>query len=434
MAHFTLELENIFPFVPEQEFHDLSEETHKAIQLINHKTGPGNDFLGWTNLPENISDNDLTEISEAASRLASLTDTVVVVGIGGSYLGARAVIEAITPYFTTQPPGSVEILYAGNHLSGDYLTGLLQYLEGKSFGIVVISKSGTTTEPALAFRFLRALLEKQVGTRKAAERIIAITDKQKGALLSLAKKEGYQRFVIPDDIGGRFSVLTPVGLVPIALAGIDIGKLVAGAREMMALTLEGFSGNPAAEYAAARSLLYRKGKKIEILANYEPRLHYFMEWWKQLYGESEGKERKGLFPTGVDLTTDLHSLGQYIQEGERHLFETVISIRKPAYHPVVPEDPEDLDHLNYLAGKEVDFVNKQAEKGTIMAHVDGGVPNIRVEIGKIDEEHIGRLIYFFEKACAISGYLLGVNPFNQPGVEAYKKNMFVLLGKPGVTK
>ena len=431
MSHLHLDLEYIHSFVSSEELSSMSGETSRAMEKIRNKSGAGNDFLGWVDLPEQIKQQDLDHIRETAENLRREADTLVVTGIGGSYLGARAVIEALTPAFQDQAVKSPEILYAGNQLSADYMGELLEYLENRNFGIVVISKSGTTTEPAIAFRFLKDLLEKKAGKKAASRRIIAITDARKGALLELAGKEGYQRFVIPDDIGGRFSVLTPVGLVPIALAGLDIKSLVEGAREMMSINGAGFEQNPAAQYAALRNILYRKGKKIEILVNYDPRLHFFSEWWKQLFGESEGKDGKGIYPSSADFTTDLHSLGQYIQEGERHLFETVLSVQEPEKHPVIKPDPDDLDHLNYIAGKDLDFVNKQAQKGTLLAHVDGGVPNIRVEIGKRDARHLGHLIYFFEMACAISGYLLDVNPFNQPGVEAYKKNMFSLLGKPG---
>ncbi|NOY38540.1 MAG: glucose-6-phosphate isomerase [Chlorobi bacterium] len=431
MSHFSLDIENIYPFIPQQSIGEMADKTNKALEQIHAKTGPGDDFLGWVDLPGQISDKDISQILETANRMGNLADTFVITGIGGSYLGARAVIEALSPYFPSRDHKSPEIIYAGHHLSGDYLAELLSYLEGKNFGIVVISKSGTTTEPAVTFRFLKNLLEKQVGADGAARRIIAITDAHKGALRTLAGREGYQCFVIPDNVGGRYSVLTPVGLIPIALAGLPVEELVAGACEMEEEASLPFNQNASARYAAARYLLYREGKKVEILANYEPRLHFFSEWWKQLFGESEGKDHKGIFPASIELTTDLHSLGQYIQDGERHLFETVISIKNPVHHPVIPEVPENLDNLNYIAGKELDFVNKQAELGTRMAHVDGGVPNIRIEIDRADAQHLGQLIYFFEKACAISGYLLGINPFNQPGVEAYKRNMFMLLGKPG---
>ena len=436
--HFELDLTHSGPFISGEQIRDLVPEVMEKLKMVHHKNGPGNDFLGWVNLPSSITETDLEEIEQVTSALQKKAEAIVVIGIGGSYLGAKAVIEALSPGFSGQKAGETypEIFFAGNNISEDYLSAMLEILENKEFGLVVISKSGTTTEPAIAFRILKKLLEEKVGKEEAGKRIIAITDAHKGALRTEADKEGYRSFVIPDDIGGRYSVLTPVGLVPIALAGYDIRTLVQGARDMEETTGPDheFEDNPSALYAAVRNLLYRSGKRVEILVNYNPKLHYFAEWWKQLFGESEGKDGKGLFPAAVDFTTDLHSMGQYIQEGERILFETVISVEQPDHTLSIPEDPENLDKLNYLAGKRMDEVNKMAELGTILAHVDGGVPNLKISIGKLDAYHLGQLIYFFEKACAVSGYLLGVNPFNQPGVEAYKRNMFALLGKPGFEK
>ena len=380
----------------------------------------------------------MADIEATAKTLREKCEVVVVVGIGGSYLGARAVIEALSSSFdwlqkTRKNP---VIVYAGNNIGEDYLFELIGYLKDKSFGIINISKSGTTTEPALAFRILKGELESKIGKAEAKSRIVAITDAAKGALHTLAKKEGYKMYVIPDSVGGRYSVLTPVGLLPIAVAGINIRQLVAGAAFMESQTTPDvpFEKNLSEQYAVARNELYKSGKKIEILVNFNPKLHFFAEWWKQLYGESEGKDHKGIFNAAVDFTTDLHSMGQWIQEGERSIFETVVSVAKPHQKVLVPTDAEDLDGLNFLAGKNVDYVNKMAELGTQLAHVDGGVPNIRVEIPELTEEYLGQLIYFFEKACGISGYILGINPFNQPGVEAYKKNMFALLNKPGFEK
>jgi len=433
-----LSLEHIKPFLSEKEIDALADETIDQVVKIHQKSGPGNDFLGWVDLASSTTDAFLSEVEEAAAVLRSKCEAVVVIGIGGSYLGAKAVTAALAHNFTQKPPEGdhPEIYFAGNNISEDYLAELLDVLEGKEYGLVVISKSGTTTEPAMAFRVLKKDLEEQKGRKEAGSRIVAITDARKGALRTLAVQEGYRTFVIPDDVGGRYSVLTPVGLLPIAIAGYDIRALVRGAADMEELTCPGrtFRENPAALYAAVRNLLYRRGKKIEILVNYQPKLHFFSEWWKQLFGESEGKDGKGIYPAAVDFTTDLHSLGQYIQEGERILFETVISVEQPDRKVVIPHDPDDLDNLNYLAGKRFDEVNKMAGLGTLLAHIDGGVPNIKLSVEKLDEYHLGQMIYFFEKACAISGYLLGVNPFDQPGVEAYKRNMFALLGKPGFEK
>lgn len=407
-------------------------------KALHDGTGKGNDFLGWLTLPSSLTEEQLADIQDTANRFRKNCQVVVVVGIGGSYLGSRAVIDALSGSFDwlqTERQSPV-ILYAGNNIGEDYLVELLSFLEGKQFGIINISKSGTTTEPAIAFRILKNTLENAVGKEKAKERIVAITDAARGALFTLASKEGYKKYVIPDNVGGRYSVLTPVGLLPIAIAGIDIRSLVDGAKLLEEKTAPSvpFQDNIAEQYAVVRNLLYQKGKKIEILANYHPKLHYISEWWKQLYGESEGKEHKGIFTASVDFTADLHSMGQWIQEGERTIFETVISIAKPNHSLTIPTDQENLDGLNFLAGKNVDFVNKMAELGTQIAHVDGGVPNLKITLPKLDAYYLGQLIYFFEKACGISGYILGVNPFDQPGVEAYKKNMFALLGKPGYEK
>ena len=406
-----------------------------AMETLEKGTGAGNDFLGWLHLPTSITAEHLADLKATAQVLRENCEVVIVAGIGGSYLGARAVIESLSNTFEwlKAEKENPVIIYAGNNIGEDYLAELTEFLQDKKFGVINISKSGTTTETALAFRLLKKQCEDQRGKEMARKVIVAVTDAKKGAARVTADKEGYKSFIIPDNVGGRFSVLTPVGLLPIAVAGYDIEQLVQGARDMEALTAEDvpFMENPAAVYAAVRNLLYADGKKIEILVNYQPKLHYVMEWWKQLYGESEGKDGKGIFPASVDFSTDLHSMGQWIQEGERTIFETVISVESANKTVAVPTDEENLDGLNFLAGKRVDEVNKMAELGTQLAHVDGGVPNMRVTVPTLNEYYIGQLIYFFEKACGISGYLLGVNPFNQPGVEAYKKNMFALLGKPG---
>ena len=424
-------------FIPEGAVEGLKDEVFEQQQKLHDKSGAGNDFLGWVNLPSSITSNELAEIKTVANNIRAKADFVVVVGIGGSYLGTRAVIDALSDSFDllqTNRKNPV-ILYAGQNIGEDYTYELIDLLKDKSFAVLVISKSGTTTEPAIAFRLLKELLEKKYDTAEVKERIVAITDASKGALRTLATREGYATFVIPDDVGGRFSVLTPVGLLPIAIAGVDIDKLVGGAQDMeKSLTAKDYENNPAALYAVTRNLLYQSGKKIEILVNYQPKLHFFAEWWKQLYGESEGKEHNGIFPAAVDFSTDLHSMGQWIQEGERSIFETVLSVDKPRHNIAIPSDKDDLDQLNYLAGKRIDEVNKMAELGTLIAHVDGEVPNIRITIPELNEYYLGQLIYFFEKACGISGYVLGVNPFDQPGVEAYKKNMFALLGKSGFEK
>ena len=412
----------------------LLPEASAALSTVDNATGAGNDFLGWVNYPSSLSSELIDDINATAAQLRNECEAVVCIGIGGSYLGAKAVIEALSDSFAAYRPstGAPKVLFAGQNIGDDYLFELMRHLDGKRFGIIVISKSGTTTEPAIAFRLLREMLERQQGKEKAAKRIIAITDEHRGALRQLATEEGYKTFVIDDNVGGRFSVLTPVGLLPIAVAGFDIRALIDGAIQMEQITRSAdYDSNPALLYAATRNALYRAGKKIEILVNYNPKLHYFGEWWKQLYGESEGKDGKGIFPAAVDNSTDLHSMGQWIQEGERTIFETVLSVEAPEHETIIPTDNDNLDGLNYIAGKRVDQVNKMAELGTRIAHVDGGVPNLRITLPALREVYLGQLIYFFEKACGISGYMLGVNPFNQPGVEAYKKNMFALLEKPG---
>ncbi len=421
-------------YFAEKQYEATNAEAVEAITKLDKGTGAGADFIGWGNLASQTPAELVEKINATAARLRENCDYVVCIGIGGSYLGAKAVITALSDSFAdyyAPAPKSPKVVYAGQNIGEDYIAELQKLLEGKKFGIIVISKSGTTTEPAIAFRILRAQLEQQVGKEAAKNLIVAITDASKGALRTMADQEGWETYVIPDNVGGRFSVLTPVGLLPIAVAGHDICKLLSGAADMEKATAHPGPDNIAEVYARMRNALYQSGKKIELLVNYNPKLHYFAEWWKQLYGESEGKEGKGIFPAAVDNTTDLHSMGQWIQEGERSIFETVISVNKPALSVRVPEDAANLDGINYLAGKNVDEVNKMAELGTKIAHVEGGVPNMRIELSKLDEYVLGQLIYFFEKACGISGYILGVNPFNQPGVEAYKKNMFALLEKPG---
>ena len=406
-----------------------------AQQALEEGTCPGNDFLGWLHLPSSITPAFLNELQNCANVLRENCEVVVVAGIGGSYLGARAVIEALGNSFAwlVQDKKNPTIMFAGNNIGEDYLAELTDYLKDKKFGVINISKSGTTTETALTFRLLKKQCEAQRGKEEAKKVIVAVTDAKRGAARTCADKEGYTSFIIPDNVGGRFSVLTPVGLLPIACAGFDICELVAGAQDMEKQCGKdiAFDENPAAQYAAVRNALYQGGKKIEINVNFQPKLHFMSEWWKQLYGESEGKDKKGIFPASVDFTTDLHSMGQWIQDGERTIFETVISIEQPEKKLLFPEDEENLDGLNFLAGKRVDEVNKMAELGTRLAHVDGGVPNIRITMPRLTERYLGQLIYFFEIACGISGNLLEVNPFNQPGVEAYKKNMFALLDKPG---
>jgi len=430
-----VDISQIFGFVPESEVMAFEPLAKSAIEKLEKGTGLGNDFIGWTSLASDTDSKLIKDILEVAAVLRENCDTVVVAGIGGSYLGARAVIEAFQNSFSQliADKKNPTVLFAGHNISEDYLFELTDYLKDRRFGVINISKSGTTTETALAFRLLKKQCEDQRGVEMARKVIVAITDASKGAARKLADEQGYRTFVIPDNVGGRYSVLTPVGLLPIAVAGFDIENLVKGAACMETLTSGQvpFAQNPSALYASARNALYRKGKKIEILVNYQPKLHFFSEWWKQLYGESEGKDGKGIYPSSVDFSTDLHSMGQWIQEGERTIFETVISVDKVSHSLLVPSDRDNLDGLNYLAGKHVDQVNKMAELGTRLAHVDGGVPNIRITVPQLDEYWLGQLIYFFEKACGISGYMLDVNPFNQPGVEAYKKNMFALLCKPG---
>lgn len=438
MDDLRIDIHGVFDFVDKKEIYSYKEKVIENIKTLHNKTGKGNDFLGWINLPSSLRENEIAEIEQVADSLKKKVDLIVVIGIGGSYLGTRAISEALSDSFLHLKENHTAplILYAGNNIGEDYLSEMIELLNNKEYGIVVISKSGTTTEPAIAFRILKNHLEEKTGVEKAKELIIAITDKSKGALRRISDINNYRSFVIPDDVGGRYSVLTPVGLVPLAIHGINIRELIRGAKNMERLTSPDtdFENNPSAIYAATRIALYNKGKKIEILGNYENKLHYFAEWWKQLFGESDGKNNKGIYPSSIDLTADLHSMGQYIQEGERHLIETIISVKNPKYKLTIPESEEDSDQLNYIAGKRIDQVNKMAELGTILAHIDGNVPNIKIKIPELNEYYLGQMIYFFEKACGIGGYLMGINPFNQPGVEAYKKNMFALLGKTGFEK
>ena len=439
MKNIALNFNNVYGFVPKAKIDGLKSQAEAANLALHKKTGKGSDFLGWVDLPGSISEAELADIEKTVQKLqVKHLEIFVVIGIGGSYLGSKAVIDALSDSFAAIK-GSFEaplIVFAGQNISEDYLFELRDLLDTKDWACTVISKSGTTTEPALAFRLLKQDLEEKYGIEEARKRIIAVTDEERGALKKLAKEEGYKTFVIPDNVGGRYSVLTPVGLIAIGMAGFSIRELVKGAVDMEKAcdSTVPYEQNLACQYAAARNALYQSGKKIEILVNYNPKLHFFAEWWKQLYGESEGKEGKGIYPSSVDFSSDLHSMGQYIQEGERTLFETVLSIEEVDNEVFVPEDESDLDGLNFLAGKRVDEVNKMAELGTSIAHVDGGVPNIRVSVPKLNEYYLGQLIYFFELACGISGYLLDVNPFDQPGVESYKKNMFALLNKPGFEK
>ena len=425
-------------FAPEAMLGVFAARTTECNAALHNGTGRGSDFLGWLNLPKSLTDAQLSEIEESARVLRENCEIVVVIGIGGSYLGAKAVIDALSGSFDwlEKDRKNPVVLYAGQNIGEDYIFELQQLLRGPRFGIICISKSGTTTEPALAFRLLKTQLEEQQGVDAARRLIVCVTDRSRGALRTLATQEGYRTFVIEDNVGGRYSVLTPVGLLPIAVVGFDIRALIAGAARMQELCADSvpYEENLAAQYAAVRNALYAGGKKIEILVNFHPRLHYFSEWWKQLYGESEGKEHKGIFPASVDFTTDLHSMGQWIQDGERTIFETVISVENMRHEVRIPANDANLDGLNFLSGRRVDEVNKMAELGTMIAHVDGGVPNLKIVMPELDEYCLGELIYFFEKACGISGYLLGINPFDQPGVEAYKKNMFALLGKPGYEK
>ncbi|MFC4809323.1 glucose-6-phosphate isomerase [Paenibacillus sp. GCM10023250] len=419
-------------FIGQHEVDYFGEFVNVAHRMLHEKQGPGSDFLGWVDLPLQYDKAEFARIKQAASRIRSNSDALIVIGIGGSYLGARSAIEALSHTFHNQMKGNTQVYFAGQNISSTYITHLLELLEGKDISLNVISKSGTTTEPAIAFRILRDYMEKKYGKDEARKRIYATTDAAKGALKKLADDEGYESFVIPDDVGGRYSVLTAVGLLPIAAAGLDIDRMMEGAAAASKkYNNADLATNESYQYAAVRNALYRKGKSIELLANFEPSLHYVSEWWKQLFGESEGKDSKGLYPASVDFTTDLHSMGQYVQEGRRDLIETVLAVKKPKVELTIGEDASNLDGLNFLAGMTMDEVNKQAAIGTRLAHVDGGVPNLIVELDELNEYTYGEMVYFFEKACGISGLLLGVNPFDQPGVEAYKVNMFALLGKPG---
>ena len=436
MSKLSFDYSKALEFVSQEEIDNFESTVNLAKETLINKRGAGADFLGWLDLPVNYDKEEFERIKKAAKKIQSDSEVFVVIGIGGSYLGAKACIEALSHSFyalldKTKRPYP-HIVFCGNSISEKYLHDLEEALEGKDFSINIISKSGTTTEPAVAFRVLKKALIKKYGKEEARKRIYATTDRAKGALKKLTDEEGYESFVVPDDVGGRFSVLTAVGLLPIAVAGIDIDKLMAGAAAARKSALEKpYKENSALLYAALRNIIHRKGKAVEILANYEPSLHYISEWWKQLYGESEGKDNKGIYPASVDLTTDLHSMGQFIQEGSRILYETVISIEEPLVNMLLEEEEKDTDGMNYLAGKSIDFVNKSAMNGTILAHTDGGVPNLSIVLPKLNEEYLGELFYFFEFACGVSGYILAVNPFNQPGVESYKKNMFALLGKPG---
>ena len=436
MSKVTFDYSKAAPFIKDHEVDSMKKLTEDAKELLVSKTGAGNDFLGWIDLPVEYDKDEFARIKKAAAKIQSDSEVLLVIGIGGSYLGARAAIEFLRHSFYNVVSKEIrktpEIYFVGNSISSTYIRHLMDVIGDRDFSINMISKSGTTTEPAIAFRVFKEMMEKKYGKEEAAKRIYATTDRVKGSLKHLATEEGYETFVVPDDIGGRFSVLTAVGLLPIAVSGADIDKLMEGARAGRETALNApFEENDSLKYAAIRNILLRKGKEIEILANYEPSVHYVSEWWKQLYGESEGKDQKGIFPASVDLTTDLHSMGQFIQDGSRNMFETVINIETSREELVLQEEPVDLDGLNYLAGKSVDFVNKSAMNGTILAHTDGQVPNLMVKVPEVNEFYLGELFYFFEFACGVSGYLLGVNPFNQPGVESYKKNMFALLGKPG---
>lgn len=435
----TFDYSTALQFVGQHEVDNLEAQVRAAHEQLHNGTGAGSDFRGWIDLPTAYDKEEFARIQKAAAKIQNDSDVLIVIGIGGSYLGARAAIEALShSFYNTLPKDkrkTPEIYFAGNNISSTYVNHLLDLIEGKDFSVNVISKSGTTTEPAIAFRIFRAALEKKYGKEEARKRIYATTDREKGALKKLANEEGYETFVIPDDVGGRYSVLTAVGLLPIATAGISIEEMMQGAADAAKeYSNPNLAENASYQYAAVRNALYRKGKVTEILVNYEPSLHYVSEWWKQLYGESEGKDYKGIFPAAVDFSTDLHSMGQFIQEGNRNIFETVIQVTEVPSHIMIEEDPADLDGLNFLAGKTLDFVNKKAFQGTLLAHTDGQVPNLVVNLPDLTPYSFGYLVYFFEKACGISGYLMGVNPFDQPGVEAYKKNMFALLGKPGYEK
>ncbi|WP_214336185.1 glucose-6-phosphate isomerase [Staphylococcus arlettae] len=431
MTHIQLDYGKTLEFFGKHELEQQKDIVKSIHKTIHEGTGAGSDFLGWIDLPVDYDKEEFSRILEAAKRVKAHSDVFVVIGIGGSYLGARAAIEMLTPAFRNSDEYP-EIVFVGNHLSSTYTQELIQYLDGKDFSVNVISKSGTTTEPAVAFRLFKQLVEDKYGKEEAKQRIFATTDKEKGALKQLATNEGYETFVVPDDVGGRYSVLTAVGLLPIAVAGIDIEAMMQGvAKAREELSSDNLDENIAYQYATIRNILYSKGYTTEMLINFEPSMQYFNEWWKQLFGESEGKDYKGIYPSSANYTTDLHSLGQYVQEGRRFLFETVVKVNNPKHNITIEEDSDDLDGLNYLAGKTIDEVNTKAFEGTLLAHTDGGVPNVVVNIPKLDEETFGYVVYFFELACAMSGYQLGVNPFNQPGVEAYKQNMFALLGKPG---
>ena len=436
MSKVTFNYQNALPFIREDEIAKMKRLVMESKKDLLDRIGPGNDFLGWIDLPVDYDKEEFDRIKKAAKKIQEDSDVLVVIGIGGSYLGAKAAISFLNNNFVNQlskeERKAPEIYFAGNSISGTYLAELMNIIGDRDFSLNIISKSGTTTEPAIAFRILKEKLEKKYGKEEAAKRIYATTDRQRGALKSMATEEGYETFVVPDDVGGRFTVLTAVGLLPIAVSGADIDALMAGAQEMRDRCMsDEYEANDALLYAAIRNILLRRGRAVEVLVNYEPAMHYISEWWKQLYGESEGKDGKGLFPASVDFSTDLHSLGQFIQDGSNITFETVINVVNMDLDLVINEEDADLDGLNYLAGKNMDFVNKNAMKGTVLAHVDGGVPNMMINIPDMKENSLGQLFYFFEFACGVSGYLLGVNPFDQPGVEAYKKNMFALLGKPG---
>ena len=431
MKKLELDLSKVLDFVSCEEIAKMEEEVKNAEKLLMEGTGEGNDFLGWINLPTNYNKDEFERIKLAAKKIRENSEVLVVIGIGGSYLGARATIDFLSNTFYNKVPNGPEIYFAGNSISGTYLAHLIQVIGDRDFSVNVISKSGTTTEPAIAFRIFKEMLEKKYGVEGARERIFATTDASKGALKKLSTEQNYETFTIPDDVGGRFSVLTPVGLLPIAAAGIDIDALMAGAREAQNDYTAPYAENDCYKYAAVRNLLLRKGKCIELLINYEPKLHYVAEWWKQLYGESEGKDHKGIYPASAAFSTDLHSLGQLIQDGERTIFETVLEVKNNVSDVTIESEEANLDGLNFLAGKTLNYVNSTALKATSIAHVDGGVPNIRLVLENLSSRTYGYLVYFFEYACGISAYTLGVNPFNQPGVEAYKKNMFALLGKPG---
>ena len=435
----TFDYSKAMTFIKEHEIDSMKEIVGNAKDVLVSGTGAGNDYIGWVNLPVDYDKEEFARIQKAAEKIQSDSEVLIVIGIGGSYLGARAAIEFLRHGFYNNVSKEIrktpEIYYAGNSISSTYLKGLIDVIGDRDFSVNIISKSGTTTEPAIAFRVFKEMLEKKYGKEEAAKRIYATTDKARGALKNLATEEGYESFVVPDDVGGRFSVLTAVGLLPIAVSGADIEKLMEGAAAGRELALnKPFEENDALQYAAVRNILHRKGKSVEVLANYEPSLHYVSEWWKQLYGESEGKDQKGIFPASVDLTTDLHSMGQFIQDGSRIMYETVLNVETSREEILINEEPVDLDGLNYLAGKSMDFVNKSAMNGTVLAHTDGNVPNLMVKIPEQNEFYLGELFYFFEFACGVSGYVSGVNPFNQPGVESYKSNMFALLGKPGYEK